>query len=303
MGRDKIKGILCGIFSAVSFGTNPLFGLPLYQRGMSTQNVLFYRFVFAVLMLGGVMLLRHQSFRLSRKQVLPALFSGLLLAFTCLFLFLSFWLLDAGIASTVLFVYPLMVALIMRVFFHEKLCLAMGIGMFLSLAGIALLYQGGSEVKFSLTGLIYVLLSALIYAIYMVNVNQSSLKELPSETLTFYSMLFGLPVFFISLRCGLDLRLPPDLFSWGCVFGLAFFPALLSFLLLAVSIQQIGATATAVIGALEPATAILIGVMVFGETLTLRIIIGIVLIMVSVILAAAGRKISFPGWNGKRETD
>ena len=52
MRNDTFKGILCGILSAVSFGTNPLFALPLYQRGMNTCNVLLYRFFFAVLLLG-----------------------------------------------------------------------------------------------------------------------------------------------------------------------------------------------------------------------------------------------------------
>ena len=288
MKRNKWKGVISGVLSAISFGTNPLFALPLYQHGMNTQNVLFYRFVLASMLLGGVMLLRGHSFRLSRKQILPSIFSGLLLAFTCLFLFLSFWHLDAGIAATVLFVYPIMVALIMMIFFHEKMKLTMGIGMVLALGGIALLYQGGGTGKFSVTGMIYVLLSALVYAVYMVNVRESALRTLPSDTLTFYAMLFGLPVFLITLRGGLDLRLPPDLLSWGCVFGLAFFPALVSFLLLAVSIRHIGATMTAVIGAMEPLTSLFIGMVCFGEKLTFRLVCGIVIILFAVTLTVAG---------------
>ena len=154
MSNDKFKGIVFAILSAVSFGTNPLFALPLYQRGMSTYNVLFYRFAFAVLLLGGVLLARKESFRLGRKQFLPAVFAGLLLAFTCLFLFLSLWVLDAGIAATILFVYPLMVAVIMRLFFHEQMSPATWIGMIVAMGGIAMLYQGNGTGKFSVTGVV-----------------------------------------------------------------------------------------------------------------------------------------------------
>jgi len=287
MSKDKFKGIVCAILSAVCFGTNPLFALPLYQRGMNTCSVLFFRFVFAVLLLGGVLLVRRESFRLGRKQLVPALIAGLLLAFTCLFLFLSLWVLDAGIAITILFVYPLMVALIMRLFFHEKISPAAWIGMFFSLGGIAMLYHGNGVGKFSAAGVIYVLLSALIYAVYIVHVKESSLKELTPGTLTFYAMVSGLPVFLIFLRGGIDLQLPPDLLSWGCVFGLALCPALLSFLLIAVAVRYIGATKTAIIGAFEPVTSILIGVLIFGEVLTPRLIVGIAVILLAVTLAVA----------------
>ncbi len=294
MSNEKFKGIVFAILSAVSFGTNPLFALPLYQRGMSTYNVLFYRFAFAVLLLGGVLLIRRESFRLGRRQLIPALFAGMLLAFTCLFLFLSLWVLDAGIAATILFVYPLMVAVIMRLFFHEKMSPATWIGMIVAMVGIAMLYQGNGTGKFSVTGVVYVLLSALVYAVYIVHVKESSLKELAPGTLTFYAMVFGLPVFLIFLRGGIDLPLPADLLSWGCVFGLAFCPALLSFLLIAVAVRYIGATKTAIIGAFEPITSILIGVLIFGETLGLRQILGIAVILGAVTLAVAVKQKS-PG--------
>ena len=290
MRNDTFKGILCGVLSAVSFGTNPLFALPLYQRGMNTCNVLLYRFFFAVLLLGGLILIRRESFRIGRKHWVPAVFAGLLLAFTCLFMFLSLWFLDAGIAATILFVYPLMVALIMRVFFQEKLNAATWIGMFLSLGGIAMLYRNDGVGKFSVTGVVYILLSALTYAVYMVHVKESQLKTLPPGVLTFYAMALGLPVFLISLRGGADLQLPPDLFSWGCVFGLALCPALLSFVLLAAAVRCIGATKTAILGASEPITSILIGVLIFGEKLNLRQILGIVLILGAVTLAVAVKR-------------
>ncbi len=103
---------------------------------------------------------------------------------TCLFLFLSFWVMDAGLAATILFVYPLMVALIMRFRFGERMPRLIWGCLLFALGGVALMCLGGGAVRFSVPGLICVLLSALIYAIYIVMVRQSSLRELASETLT-----------------------------------------------------------------------------------------------------------------------
>ena len=89
----------------------------------------------------------------------------------------------------------------------------------------------------------------------------------------------ALPVFLLPLRGGTGLKLPGDLVGWGCVLGLAIFPALLSFLLMALAIRRVGATATALLGALEPATALVCGVLVFGEVLTFRACCGIALII------------------------
>jgi len=280
MTKDKFIGYSCGVASAIAYGLNPLFGLPLYARGMTTPNVLFYRFLLAIALLAAVMAAGGRSFRLERRQLTPLVAGGVLLALSCLFLFLSFHVMDAGIAATILFVYPVMVALIMALGFRERLPLPTWGAMALALGGIALLNGVGG--KFSFSGLVCVLLSALTYAVYMVLVRESSLRELDSDTLTFYAMAAGLPVFLIALRGGADLQLPGDGVGWICVCGLALFPALLSFLLMAVAIRRIGATPTAVIGALEPCTALAVGTLVFHERLTLRAAAGIALILVAV---------------------
>ena len=285
---NKSLGYLCAIIAAITYGFNPLFGLPLYARGMSTPSVLFYRFFFASLMLIGVKLYKKSSFRMEARQLPPLLAGGILLALSATFLFLSFRVMDAGIAATILFVYPIMVALIMAIGFHERISFFTWGCMIVALAGIALL--NASDGKVSLLGLVYVLLSALTYAIYMVLVKESNLKRLPSDTLTLYAMLAGLPVFIIQLKGCTLLQMPSDGVAWLCVFGLALFPALFSFLLMAVAIKRIGATSTAIIGALEPCTALVIGICVFNEHLTLRSIIGIVMILVAVSLVVLSRK-------------
>ncbi len=282
-------GTLCGILAAVTYGTNPLFGLPLYQRGLSTSSVLFYRYFFTLILLGGIMLVRHKSFRMEKRQILPVGAGGILLALSSLFLFLSFHYLDAGIAATILFVYPVMVCGIMFFCFKVRQSRATLLGMISAIAGIGLLSLDSAGGHFSTAGLILVLLSSLSYAIYMVLLKVTSLRELSADTLTFYVIVFGVAVFLAALRFGMDFQMLPDLFSLGCVTGLALFPSLLSFLLMAVAIRQIGPTKTAVLGALEPVTALIFGITVFGETLSWVQVIGILVILAAVTLVVVGK--------------
>jgi drug/metabolite transporter (DMT)-like permease len=166
--NSKVIGSVCGILSAIAYGTNPLFGLPLYERGLTTSSVLFYRFLSSMIILFCYMLIRKESFRLERKQIIPMISGGLFMILACFFLYLSLHLLESGIALTLLFIYPLMVCAIMYLFFHVKQSRMTICGMILGTAGIILLSAGHSGGMISKTGLVYILLSALVYAVYMV---------------------------------------------------------------------------------------------------------------------------------------
>lgn len=163
---NKTKGFIYGAITAASYGMNPLFALPLYAAGMSVDTVLFYRYFFAAIVLGILMKMQHQSFALHKADVLPLVIMGLLFSFSSLLLFMSYNYMDAGIASTILFVYPVMVAVIMGIFFKEKISAITVFSILLALSGIALLYQGDGNKPLSTLGIIFVLLSSLSYAIY-----------------------------------------------------------------------------------------------------------------------------------------
>lgn len=163
---NKTKGFLHGAIAAASYGMNPLFALPLYAAGMSVDTVLFYRYFFAAIVLAVLMKIQRQSFALRKADILPLVIMGLLFSFSSLLLFMSYNYMDAGIASTILFVYPVMVAVIMGAFFKEKISAITVFSILLALSGIALLYQGDGGKPLSTIGIIFVLLSSLSYAIY-----------------------------------------------------------------------------------------------------------------------------------------
>lgn len=289
--NNKTKGFIYGAIAAASYGMNPLFTLPLYSVGMTTDTVLFYRYSFAVIVLAVLMKIQGQSFALRKADILPLVIMGLLFSFSSLFLFLSYNYMDAGIASTILFVYPVMVAVIMGLFFKEKISAITVFSILLALSGIALLYQGDGGKPLSTLGVILVILSSLSYAIYIVGVNRSSLKDLPTTKLTFYAILFGLSVYIARLNFCNDLQIIPSAWLWADVVALAILPTAVSLVCTALAIHYIGSTPTAILGALEPVTALFFGVLLFHERITPRIMVGILMILTAVTLIILGKSL------------
>lgn len=285
----KLQGYMLGALGAASYGLNPLFALPLYEAGMTADGVLFFRYLFALPVLAAMILLRGRSFRITRQQALILIGLGMLVALSSLTLFLAYNYMDAGIASTILFVYPIMVAVIMAAFYRERVnkvtiaCIAA------AMAGIGLLYHGDGE-TLSAVGTLLSLGSALTYALYIVWVNKSAVSRVATLAVTFYVLLFGVSLFAVRLWCAGTVATPPasEPWLWLCLVGLAVFPTAISFGCTTAAINKIGSTPTAILGALEPVTAVIIGVAVFGEQLTPRIIIGLFMIIgaVSMVIAA-----------------
>lgn len=288
----KAKGYLLGIVAAATYGMNPLFALPLYEAGMNPDSVLFFRYLFAIPVLGMMIKLRGRDFKLKRKEIFPLIIMGLLVALSSLTLFQSYNYMAAGIASTLLFVYPIMVALIMAFLFKEKLTLQTILCIMLALGGIALLYKGEDGSVLSLTGVMLVIASALSYAIYIVAVNRPLLREIATLKLTFYVLVFGLSLFLVRVDFGASLHVVDTWYLWGNLVALAVFPTAISFLCTTQAIQYIGSTPTAILGALEPLTAVFFGVTVFGEPLTVRVGCGIMMIVFAVTIIVAGSNVT-----------
>lgn len=271
------------------YGTNPLGALYLYEDNINANSVLFYRFALAVVMLGMLMMAQGKSLLVSMKELALLAVLGVVFSTSSITLYFSFCFMDAGIASTLLFVYPVMVAVIMAVLFKEKLSAAAIFAIVLALTGIALLYEGDGGATLSTVGVLLVMLSSLSYAIYIVVVNKSPLR-ISSLKLTFYVLFFGmLTILANSFITGLHIQMLTTPRMWMCALMLALLPTVFSLVLMVISVHEIGSTPTAVMGALEPLTAVVIGVMVFGEQLTLRLSVGIVLILVAVIIIVAGK--------------
>ena len=286
--NKKILGTAAGLLAAVTYGLNPLFALPLQAEGMGSVTILFYRYLLAIPVVGVMMVVRGRSFHVRFSQGLMLLLMGVLMGLSSLLLFESYTLMDAGIASTLLFVYPLMVALIMAAGFSERLSPLTWICLVGTTIGIFLLYSGEGGNPLNLFGTAMVMGSALCYALYIVGVNKSSLASLPTLTVTFYCLFAGLTVFIFPILTGETLGMPVGEAQWLRLLALAFFPTAVSLMCTTLAIAYVGSTVTAILGAMEPVTAVVIGVTVFQEHLTAKDVCGLLLIVVFVSLVVVG---------------
>ena len=277
--NTRTKGYLIGAVAAAAYGMNPIFALPLYADGMTPASVLLFRYLVAIAIIWCMIHFEGGSFATSRRNGFQLVLMGVLMAISSITLFASYRYMDAGIASTLLFVYPILVAVIMAVFFREKATASMTLCIVLAIAGIGLLYKASDGTTIDATGTALVMVSALSYAIYIVAVNQTSLRSLSSLVVTFYVLVYGAVLLAGMTLADGSISLPGH---W--------FPTAISFAGTTKAIQYVGSTPTAVLGALEPLTAVFFGVTVFGEKLTVRDCIGIVLIITAVTIVVTRRR-------------
>ena len=282
---EKLVGIILGIISAVAYGTNPLFGVKLLRDGVSIDAMLFWRFAGAALLLAPAAYCAAGNLKISARDI-PALATlGALFAVSAHSLFAAFEIIPAGIASTMLFLYPVFVALIMSIFFCEKPKATTIIAIIMSLAGVAFLYADDANFEgLNIKGALLVIISALTYAFYIVIVKVSRVSAMDGVKLAFYAIVFA--AFAAFAKCALDgnLSLPQNSFETLNAFGLVVFPTALSIVAISYSIKYAGATIAALLGAFEPVTAVSISSALLGEKFSLYIGIGIALILSATII-------------------
>ena len=288
----RVKGILNGAIASASYGTNPLFALPLFGAGIGINSVLFYRYALAVVIYGlWLKFVKKTALNISRKEFLPLLILGIFFSLSSLTLYDAFNYIEAGIACTILFIYPVLVAVIMALFFKEKITKTVISSILLTSVGIILLYKGKTGLSLNLYGVGIVFLSALLYALYIVGVkNIKAVKHINRAKMSFYVMLFGLLVYIINLKFCTQLQILDKPYLWLLAIGLSVFPTIISLETITISIKLVGSTTTAILGALEPLTALFFGVLIFHEQLTVRICMGVALILLGVLLIVTRKK-------------
>ena len=288
---SNLKGYLFAAIAAASYGTNPIFAIPLYREGISVPSVLFMRYAMAVAIMFFVTMIKSpKAFVIKPKYVGLLAFMGILMVLSSIALFESYKYLSAGIASTLLFFYPVMVAVIMAIFYKERLTKKSWACLVTAFLGVVILSKNDDGGFISLLGLTLVMLSSLSYAIYLVYINRGPMKKINTSTITFYVILGGFLV--MIPYCLLDggLLLPKTTPAWINAIGLGFFPTVISLIFTSRAIALIGSTETAIFGALEPLTAVILGILILGETLTITPAIGMILIFVSVTVLMMKKK-------------
>ncbi len=296
IGKRRLLGYLAGILAGVSYGTNPLFGKALMESGVPIMVMLFFRYAFAAVFLAILMSFKKESFLARRSELGLLILLGLFFAGSSITLFCSYEYIPSGLATTLIYLYPVIVALMM-VFLRIYPGWQTWLAIIATFGGILLLSTPSGGVQIRLPGVLLAIGSALCYSFYLVIVNRSKrIRNVSEHTITLYSLVTGAILFaVIRLAQGGGMLEGIDSYAdWGNLIGLAIIPTMISMLTIAISSRYIGPTKTAVLGVFEPLTAILIGTLLFGEPLTAKMAAGIAVCVAAVVfmIVKPGKKVS-----------
>lgn len=293
ISRNAWIGYPAGIITGITYGLNPLFAMPLMSRGASIDSILFFRYAIAVVILGLFLRCKKETFTITRKQAGIFLLLGIFFTTSSICLFEAYHYIASGLATTLIFLYPVLVALIM-VFLGVVPSWPVWLAIMATFGGVVLMTQDSTGGSIHPMGVILSLGSALAYSFFIVIINRSkTIANISNPLLTFYALGVGAFIFAgkmllsqTPLTAGLE-----EITAWGNLIGLAILPTIVSTATLAVATRNIGATKASVMGVFEPITAILIGTLVFGEPLTPNILagIGIAIVAVTAMIALTKR--------------
>lgn len=283
---NKFKGFLYGIVASSTFGLLPLFTLPVMGEGLTTFSILSYRMLFASILVAVLMLIGRVSFATNLKELRWFAVLGFLYYGSAALLFQAYGGMASGLATTLHFMYPVSITIIMALVYKQRPSVVTICAIVLSLVGVALLcLRESSTGVSSLLSVFLVLLSGVCYAVYLVLVSMvRRINQQNSQKLTFYVLMFSGAFFMLSTLQGEGLQIIPSASAGINLLLMATLPTLLSNLALVRSVKNIGSTLTSVLGAMEPLTAIIVGILVFDESLRGLMIVGIILILVSISL-------------------
>lgn len=285
--RIKLNGIFYAILSSASFGFSPLFSLGLIAVGLTNFDILSYRWGIAAIVLMIYAFFKKKSLRLNTfDEVWKITLLSALRSITSVTLLIGYANISSGIASTINFMYPVIVALCMMFFFgeHKSIvdigAIAVSIfGVYLLASGDSLVVNGGDTTL----GLVCSLISAVSFAAYYILMKRLKADKIEVVKFTTWVMLLSAVYFVIcALIFEKGITMIPDINSWWLVLGLGLWATMVSNFTGVKAVRRIGPTMTSILGALQPVTAVILGVAFLGEHLYLKSLIGIILILAAV---------------------
>ena len=287
--RITINGVFYAAVSSMSFGFSPLFSLGLIAVGLSDFDILSYRWLIAGTVLMLYAFFKKKSLRLnSFDEFWKVTLLSALRAITSVTLLLGYVNISSGIASTINFMYPVIVTICMMLFFGEKrskvdfVAIAASIfGVYLLASGDSIIVEGGN----TRLGLACSLISAVSFAAYYIVMKQVKADKI--EVVKFTTWIMMLSAFYF-IVCAFvfngKITIVTDMKSWAEILGLGLWATMVSNITGVKGVRRIGPTMTSVLGALQPVTAVILGVLFLDEHLYTRSLVGIIIILVAVTI-------------------
>ena len=284
-----ILGFICVVLASIAFGIGPVFAKELMICGLDTMNILLWPKISTLLVAGVVMLSRRISLKVTKTQLWQLfLFCGCSNGLTALMLVSSYRLLPIGLATMFHFIYPTIVTVIMLVLFKEKVSALKIIAIVLAISGLSLIFDLSGSMSFP--GVALALGSGCTYAIYIVATRKSAYRELHALVLIFYSSAINFLAVAIYLLVTGGLIIPVTGREWLFITSNGLISGLFAFFILIAGIKRIGASNAAIANMLEPLTALVAGVIIYGDRIEFKALCGCILVIIAITLITIKNK-------------
>lgn len=279
-------GFFLAIVSGASFGLIPLFTIPVIATGMGYCSIILYRFLFGAIFMLAFLLYRQVSLRISWADFGRISMLSLLYIICAITLFVSYDYISSGVATSLIYTNPIWCTVIGLLFLHERLSPKKGVALVLATLGVMLLSGFfADDARFSAWGVFLGLCSGMGYGAYLVLLPRLKISKMPSLKLTFYIFFTAFlytAVYVLAFEGGIHPI--ADTASWVNLLLLGLLPTAFSNICVTMALRIVDTTIVAILGAFEPLTAMVVGVLLLGETCGTATVAGGILILISVAM-------------------
>ena len=284
---DKTKGIVFGILAAFIYGFTPILGKLTFLEGSNTMSLAFYRNLLSLPFLYSLLKYKKIDISINKAQGKKlAILASMGPTLTALCLYRSYSYISVGMATTIHYIYPVLVAAASITIFKEKISIGKLIALFLSTAGVALFFEG----DFNIIGVASAFISGVVYATHMLYIDKSGLNAIYPFKISFYLSMFSSVYLFVAGIISKNLVFVMTPKGWLYTILLAFFVSCLANTFIPISIKYSGPTVTSIVGLFEPITSIVTGILFLKEPITTKSVLACVLILLGVFIVTVAKE-------------
>lgn len=285
------------IIGSIAYGFLPIFVKNIIPYGYSSISIVFYRYLFTSIALFIIIVIRKKNFKKNLKNNFKISFKINQKQFLELFIFsisglgLTFYLLSqallyisAGLTNMIHFGYPVVVIILMAIIYKEKINRLKILSIVSSVIGIFLLTKiVAVESIESFKGIIYALITTITYGSYIIANKKSSFANLDTMVSLFYMSLIISIAFFIAGILTKDLQLLNNIYVFYNFIAISLLCTVFSLGLLLYGVKNLGSSLASILNMFEPTTTVIASAFIYHEKLTINIIIGSFLIILSTV--------------------
>ncbi|KAA9027766.1 EamA family transporter [Niallia endozanthoxylica] len=268
-----IIGYLLVLLSAVGFGFIPIFALYAYQSGVNVSTLLFLRFFIAALIFFIYAKVKLKKWTLSQKQIISMiLLGGVFYTVQSLFYFLSVQYIPASLASLLVYLYPIFVAILSYFINRESFSFPLFASIALTLCGMAFIL-GSPDGTIQMTGILLAMGSALVYSLFIVIGNHVT-QEIPSIITSAFITMSSALSFFIWGMASDTLHFHFQSTGWLAIIGVVLLSTVLAIFTLFAGMNIIGPTKASILSTVEPVVTAIFSFLLLDEKIGVAQIIG-----------------------------